>query len=200
MTSGWIESICVIDGDLPLLRYHQDRMDRTLRDHFQEIDATDLHAVRIPEQARHGWYKCRIHYTNSIQTVEWIPYSVRPIERLIVKEEDQLDYSYKYADRTAFQLLKNDLGDREDVLITQDGLLTDSSYSNILCFDGKDYWTPDTPLLEGTRRQFLLDQEKIKAATLSIESLPQFKFIQLINAMMGLEKGPRIPIDNIIRL
>ena len=62
----------------------------------------------------------------------------------------------KYADRSALARLLQRRDDCDEILIVRDGAITDTSYSNVAFFDGRKYVTPDTFLLNGTRRQYLL--------------------------------------------
>jgi 4-amino-4-deoxychorismate lyase len=103
--------------------------------------------------------------------------------------DDDIDYRFKYADRRRLQSLFARRGDCDDVLIVRNGLLTDTSYCNIVLYDGQDWWTPDTPLLPGTARQRLLDEGLIRERRIRVEDLPRFEHIRLINAMLPWEVG-----------
>ena len=74
----------------------------------------------------------------------------------LVAADDELDYHLKYADRSALARLLQRRDDCDEILIVRDGAITDTSYSNVAFFDGRKYVTPDTFLLNGTRRQYLL--------------------------------------------
>lgn len=74
--------------------------------------------------------------------------------------------------------------------------MSDTSIANIAFFDGVKWITPNTPLLQGTTRTRLLDEGKIYEAEISLELIPQFKKIALMNAMVGfieLENGILLP-------
>lgn len=50
------------------------------------------------------------------------------------------------------------------MLIVRDGWVTDTSFTNVVFEDaGGGLYTPETCLLEGTRRQSLLDEGRIQA-------------------------------------
>ncbi|MBN1984735.1 MAG: hypothetical protein JW761_00460, partial [Prolixibacteraceae bacterium] len=59
------------------------------------------------------------------------------------------------------------------------------------------WWTPDTPLLEGTQRERLLKQGKIRVCRITPENLSKYIKVGLINAMQDLENMPRIAMENI---
>ena len=101
--------------------------------------------------------KCRIVYGRSLSEISFAPYVPREIRSLrLVAADDELDYHLKYADRSALARLLQRRDDCDEILIVRDGAITDTSYSNVAFFDGRKYVTPDTFLLNGTRRQYLL--------------------------------------------
>jgi len=66
------------------------------------------------------------------------------------------------------------------------GKVTDSSYANIIFFDGRQWLTPSTYLLNGTCRQRLLKEGKIKEAPIHYTDIHQFEQIGFINAMLDI--------------
>jgi 4-amino-4-deoxychorismate lyase len=92
-------------------------------------------------------------------------------------------------------LLKQTTAD--DILIVKNGFLTDTSYANVVLWDDNRWFTPDTPLLAGTKRQYLLDTKQIESRKLHPKDLQHFTHARLINAMLDLDSGPIIPIDQI---
>ena len=67
--------------------------------------------------------------------------------------------------------------------MTKNGLLTDTSYCNILLFDETDWITPSQPLIKGVRRDYLLDQKMIKGGYADKGYLALYIGLQLINAL-----------------
>jgi 4-amino-4-deoxychorismate lyase len=84
----------------------------------------------------------------------------------------------------------------DEVIIIKNGCVTDTSYTNICFFDGKEWLTPDTPLLQGTMRRYLLDKGVIREVRIRRKDIQYFKKVSLINAMMELGEII-IPIENI---
>ena len=107
---------------------------------------------------------------------------------------DHLDYTLKYSNREKLEALFAQRGKCDDVLIVRKGRITDSSYANVVFYDGEDWWTPDLPLLEGTCRARLLDQGDIKEAPLMVEDLKKFLGLKLINALRDMDQ-PMIPMS-----
>ena len=92
----------------------------------------------------------------NITRIEFEPY-VRPAVRsLKVVLSDSISYGYKSADRSALDHLFQLRGECDDILIVKKGCVTDSYYANVAFWDGKHWFTPDTPLLPGTMRASLL--------------------------------------------
>ena len=88
-------------------------------------------------------------------------------------------------------------GNSDDILIVRDGLITDTSFSNIVFSDGDKWFTPEEPLLEGTTRNRLLAEAKIHTAPVRPGDLGQFNTFRLINAMMDLGTGKAHPVSAI---
>ncbi|MEM1121103.1 MAG: aminotransferase class IV [Bacteroidota bacterium] len=196
--SQFIESIRLENGQLHLLPYHQDRMNRTVAASFGKKNKIDLYDLQSLEKAySKGIFKCRVLYQQKITDLQIIPYQSRPIRRLKVVHS-QLDYTWKYADRQALKALFAKRGDCDDVLIIKNGLVTDGSYTNVAFFDGQQWWTPHQPLLKGVQRQYLLDQKIIKARLIKKTDIPTFSKIKLFNAMLAWENAPELATSEII--
>ncbi|MDD3771572.1 MAG: chorismate-binding protein, partial [Weeksellaceae bacterium] len=77
--SRFIESICLENGILRNLDYHQKRLNQT---RYKTLGLTNLldlsHCISIPEHQKKGKYKCRILYAEKIESIEILPYSIRP--------------------------------------------------------------------------------------------------------------------------
>lgn len=141
--------------------------------------------INVPDTAL---YRCRIVYDDTTLEIEYIPYQKRAVRTLQAVEADQLSYALKYADRSALEDLFVQRGSSDDILIVQNGLITDTSIANIAFFDSQRWLTPRKPLLEGTTRARLLDTNKISLADISLEDLPKFTHFALMNAMIGFEE------------
>jgi 4-amino-4-deoxychorismate lyase len=118
---------------------------------------------------------------------EFVPYRLPSIKTLNPVWTDDIDYSCKWTDRTRLQALAEQKGEAGDVLIVKNGLVTDTSFANLVFFDGNSWLTPETPLLKGTQRAFLLDQGLIEEQRITYEDLDRFEEIRIINAMIRLE-------------
>lgn len=182
-----IETIRILDGTPRHLNYHQARLDDARRRLWGYGDALPLApALQPPPEFAQGLVKCRLTYAYDIEKIEWAHYAPRHIGSLKLTPGDGLDYAFKYADRSAIAVLMQHRGEADDILILQNSLITDTSYCNVVLYDGLRYYTPATPLLAGTCRARLLDEGRIEPADIGPEKLKHFREIHLVNAMMDM--------------
>lgn len=132
-----------------------------------------------------------------ILQVEFIPYAPTPVRSLKVVHSNEIQYQHKFENRDALNHLFTFRDHCDDVLIIKNGFVTDSSYCNVIFSDGKDWFTPHPPLLEGTMRKFLLNEGLIKEARIHVENITDFKAFKLVNAMLGND-GPELSISQIV--
>ena len=185
--SRLIESIKTENALLCNLAYHTKRMNASSLELWgQNEHCVDFNKIRheLDQLDPDQLYKLRIVYDSDSFSHEFQKYSSRPIHSLKIVELDDLDYSHKYADRTVIEKAFTEKEDCDDILITQHGAITDSSYCNLAFKKGDVWYTPDQPLLTGTKRQYLLDQGTIEEAEIYIEDIPDFESLCLFNAMI----------------
>ena len=194
----FVESIKLKDGVFFRLKYHQERVNNAFDAFFPDEQAISvfetLNEYAIPGE---GTYKCRIVYDSDVLSVEFAPYIRREIHTLKLVETELESSAFKSEDRAGFNAAFAQRGDCDDVLLVRNGLLTDSSYSNIALFNGTDWFTPRLPLIYGVNRTELLEESKLLEKDISIDSLKDFQQIALFNAM--IEFGEIIlDIDKIV--
>ncbi len=88
----------------------------------------------------------------------------------------------------------------EEIIIVKNNHITDTSFSNLLFLKGKDWFTPNTYLLNGVQRQHLLKNKKIKEAEITLQNIKQFSHFQIINALNDFDDMFIYPIDRIMNL
>jgi len=192
----FLESICIIEGRPQNLEAHQERMLLTAAHHGFTAPQLPQPTPLLPGHLTHGKVKWRIQYREEILFMEFNPYSPKEIRSLRLVE-GKPDYAFKYADRTALDRLMLQKGACDDILIIRNGLITDSSHSNVVLQQGDRLYTPTTFLLNGTRRQQLLREGMITEKELPASELHHYDRILLINAMLTLDEASSIPIENI---
>ena len=183
--SRFIETIKLKEGEFDRLKYHQQRIEMAFKLFYTEIPVIDLEAylqnITLPEKEI---YKCRIVYDSEIRQVEFIPYQLQSVQTLKLIETNIESTVYKPEDRTAINQAFSQRGECDDVLLVRNGLLTDTSYSNIALFNGQEWMTPRIPLLYGTQRAYLIENKMIIEADISVETLQNYQKIRLFNAMI----------------
>ncbi len=193
-----VESLKLKDGIIQNLIFHKNRLNRSMEELFPTAEKIDLRKeISIPETCRVGIYKVRILYGPFIDKIEFEPYQYRSIQSLKVVHHENIDYHLKYTDRQILQELYAQRGDCDDIIIVKNGLVTDSFAANLLFFDGQNWYTPTTPLLKGTKRQFLLDEGIISEKEIREEDIRNYQKVGLINAMIDLEEMPVVPVEKI---
>ena len=192
--SRFLESIAVLEGRAQHLEQHQARVRRTLEE-YGSTSALDLeHLVAGCKLPSAGYHKLRIEYDlSAFISAAITPYHIRKHTRFTLVELPALDYHLKYADRSALDSAKPA---NSEIIICQEGCITDASYANILFYTptGKII-TPSTPLLAGIQRELLLREGSVSAALIKTEDLPKFSHFQLINALLSPKNSPMYPIS-----
>ncbi|MGC8765207.1 MAG: aminotransferase class IV [Brevinematia bacterium] len=194
--SRFIESICLKDGKLQNIEYHNARLNRTIKEVLnKDTDFKLENLISISKNLQNGIYKVRVIYYKDIEEIEIQPYNFRRRDTLKIVFSD-LNYRYKYEDRNILNRLFEKRGGCDDILIVKNDRPTDTFASNIVFFDGERWFTPVFPLLRGTKRQLLLDKKIILEKDIKLSELKNFKGFRLINAMLDWEDS-YIPITNI---
>ncbi len=126
-------------------------------------------------------------YNGRSINIEYLPYQKRVIQTLQLVQADTLEYALKYADRTELDKLFTQKRNADDILVVQNGLITDSSIANIAFFDGTKWLTPKHPLLKGTTRARLLKEKRLFEEDIHLKDLDRFSGFALMNAMIDFD-------------
>ena len=191
----FIESICCVNKELRNLEYHQVRFDRTRSDNFNDSTPILLQGIiQFPSDLTDEKYKVRIVYDREIQSIEFQPYQIKPISTIkLFTIENKIEYTYKYLDRWFFdEYLKE--AQTDDLVLVKSNYITDCIYSNIIFFDGENWFTPRSILLKGTMRESLLNDGKIKEKNIKVSDLVNYQSFKRINAMMNFDESQEISI------
>ena len=193
MEQKFVETIKIKDGKVMGLPYHQERMERTIHHFFPQVTEETMPSLAglLAPKDDMAFYKARVVYgAKGVESIEYAPYSMREIRSLQVVACDDIDYTYKSCDRTALNNLVARKGNYDEIIIVKNGLVTDTSFTNIAIFDGKSWLTPKHPLLKGTKRAALLEQGMIQEADITMADLKAAEKVCLFNAM--IEFGERV--------
>ena len=191
MCLNYFESIRVENGNVMNLGYHQNRVSKCSKISLFEIVNT------LSFELNHT-YKLRISFNeNDVLDVVCDKYNPKIINTLSIVDGGDIDYSFKYNNRDSLNKLYDKRGNCDDILIVKDGYITDSSFCNIIFFDGSKWFTSKTPLLKGTCRERLITEGVVSEVDIKVEHLANYNRFMLINAMLDFDISRALPISNI---
>lgn len=183
----FIETIRIESGIPQNLVLHQQRMQATFERFFPDAAVPSLQQLLDNKQfPLSGILKCRILYNQKILKTEISAYVAKEIVSFRLVTDNELSYAYKFSDRRALNRGKKG---GEELIFVKNGLITDTSFSNIaVCINGK-WYTPGQPLLRGTMRAALLQSGQIHEKGISAEEFMSCEKFRLINAMLPLQSS-----------
>ena len=190
-----LESLQVIDGQFQHIQYHNQRFNTSRLELLNIDEKTDLSkSIKIPSDCREGIFRCRVIYEKDIQEVTFTPYLYKVIKSLKLIDIGDWDYQHKYADRSFMKQLLENNPEVDEVIMTKNGFITDCTIANLAFYDGKNWFTPSTPLLKGTKRSQLLHRALITERIIKVEDISQYEGVCLINCFrnLGLENLVKI--------
>ncbi len=187
------ETIRIENGRPMHLSWHKQRMERARKEFWSIDDQVRLEDhIHVPPEFQSGLVRCNVYYEKEIHEVNFKNYQKKPIRSLKVIKHDPADYHVKYTDRAFLQSLLDQRGACDEIIIIRNGLVTDTSMSNLIFSDGKSWFTPAKPLLNGTTRERLLAGEKIVSRNIREEDIYNYEGVKLINAMRYPEEEEMI--------
>ncbi len=191
-----IESIAIQNGKALKLPYHEIRMNNSRKLLFDANNDLVIRDLTVPLPYQKGKYKCRIVYGQEIEEITYIPYQERNFHRFVIEEAD-FDYKYKFLNRDVINDYKNKYPKTVEVIFTQKGMICDSSFSNLIFknIQTKRWETPNTYLLNGVQRQYLLHQNIITEKKISIDDLRDYSHFMMINALLEFDENRIYPIE-----
>lgn len=208
-----VETIRITDGLLPtpeIQALHQSRVGRTCRELYGLSEGWDLSAALagspVPSQLRSGVVKCRIVYGPSgIISAEYSPYTPPKIGSLLAVTDDEIEYAYKFRDRSRLTSLHDRAAEAGcgDALIIRCGLVTDTTFCNVafrVAGSLPEIWhTPSAPILRGTMREYLIKQGAVAPRNIPVSALRSgfYDRIALFNALNGFG-SLALPVGRIV--
>jgi 4-amino-4-deoxychorismate lyase len=180
-----IESIKLVDGIFFRLPLHQARVNMAFNDLFPTFRAINLTELLSKQEVPiKGNYKCRIVFDHTPQLIEFVPYTMREVKSLQLVETQIEPKHYKLENRDTLNHAFAMRGNCDDIIMLNNGLLSDAWYSNIALWDGINWCTPTLPIIYGTQRAALLQSAKVIEKDISKEDLCIYSRIRLFNAMI----------------
>lgn len=193
------ETLCIEAGEVKNIVLHQQRYESSLRrfygksavkifDILQLIEKTPEFSTALSRPEGQHLIRCRFAYNRTDYELRFFPYQRKIYQTFQTVICDHIDYSLKYENRELLNELLAQRGNCDEIIIIKQGKVTDCSIGNLIFLRGTQWITSDSPLLNGTQRQYLLATGRIRAETLWAEDIAQFDEIRLINAMNGLSE------------
>ncbi len=184
----FIETIKIKNKKISNLSLHNKRFNATRASFFSQKNPLSLeNFIEIPSNLDNSLYKFRIVYDkNGVIDTSINPYIPKKVNSLKIVHSDNIDYSYKYANRSDLEHLYTQRESCDDILIIKHNFVTDTYFANIVFFDGESWYTPSTFLLNGTKRQSLLEQGVVSERKILLSDIKEYKACSLINAMLDI--------------
>lgn len=193
-----LETIQIRDGKPINIDYHSARFNQTRAELFGISTSLDLlKSIRVAKGFLAGPCRCRLIYERDIEEIDFSAYQFKPIQSLKIVEVPDVDYAYKWADRLVFNDLLQQNRDVDEVIIAKNGSITDCTFANLAFWNGEKWFTPDTPLLKGTKRSELLEKGKITETKIGVSDVKRYQKICLINSFRELDFRAAIDVGNI---
>lgn len=181
MNNTLLETIKIVDGAPLNIKYHQQRVENSLKTLNIKSNFSLKDHLTPPKD---GVYRCRVLYNESLFKVEYFPYTFSAINSLKLIHCDTIEYSLKYENREKLNALFELRENCDDILIVKNSLVTDTSKANLAFYDGSKWFTPSAPLLYGTTRARLLDENKIFEKALHVSDIASFTQVAVLNALV----------------
>jgi 4-amino-4-deoxychorismate lyase len=195
----FFETIRYYNGIAAHLSFHQQRVDRTFLK-YNTAPILQLNKLNIQEEAAKQQvdysivYKCKISYDLlGNYSISFAPYAIKNIQTFTFVDINLQEYDVKYTNRTWINdALHNATTD--EVIFIKNKLIKDASYANVVLFDGVTWYTPRQPLLAGTKRALLIQENIIQERDIYIDQFNNYSRLKFINAMMLWEESPYIDL------
>jgi len=194
----FFETIRYVNGVLENVSYHQARINRTVSalggKTYIQLDKIQL----VHDFEKDIVYKIKCLYNlEGAYHIEKAVYHKKTIQTVSIHQAAQEEYQYKYTNRNWLNdALKN--AGTDEMIIVQNNMIKDGNYANLVFFNGSEWHTPLHPLLLGTHRARLIDQNKIIEKDITISDLSSYTKLKFINAMMLWEESPEIEIGHLV--
>lgn len=174
------ETIRVCDGVAERVALHQARLLRSGGPAEPPLEQVIADA-QLPGA---GEFKLHVSYDEAgITGVHAERYVPRVIRRMRAVEAD-VCYPLKLEDRRVFDVLRGEHSDVDELIICRDGMVTDTTFSNLLFGEPGAWYTPEHCLLPGTRRESLLRCGEVRVRAIRRAEIRDYPFLCLINAML----------------
>lgn len=186
------ETIALTKQKAQHLTFHQNRIERAFRELYGSKSSFNLEQelksyLNKIQSEKNRTYRLKLIYNQEgVVSINHYIYQKKVIDTLQIIEVKDIDYSYKYSNRSILESIKKS-SSADEYIITKNGLVTDTTIANIALLhrDTHVWHTPTTPLLHGTTRERLLQKQTLHAEQIHYRDLKNYSKIALLNAMVG---------------
>ena len=138
------------------LSYHENRFNYSRLHFWNAIPLRLGEYIKTSELDMGKEYRCRIDYNSEIESIKILRYQPVQPRSLQMITSDDIEYSFKFSDRTRLEQLFALRGSADDILIIKGGNVTDTSFANIVFDTGRNLITPSSFLLKELKGAALL--------------------------------------------
>jgi 4-amino-4-deoxychorismate lyase len=143
--------------------------------------STDQYSASIDQQIR-----LRLDFGSWGYSFTIAPFIKRVIRKVGLIGLTHEEYPFKFRDRNWIDQIRNAYPDFDEIIMTKNGLITDSLWANLAFFDGSNWFTPENSLLAGTKQALLLDQNQLTYRAIKRYEIGDYQTISFINALYNL--------------
>ena len=189
-----IETMHVTNGNIKNFNYHLERVKKAYEyfkwkfDEKEWVIKLTSSRFQVPGskfQVSKDEFRLRITYSyNGIRNIETFPIQKREFNKFKVIDIN-FDYFLKKKNRKHFSILHSKFSAFDEFILIKNGLVTDTTISNLAFFDSKEWLTPKYPLLQGTKRAELIEKGVLKEINIHTSDLKYFEKMAMINAILG---------------
>lgn len=198
----FIETIHYKNGEMPLIHWHNQRFLSTQKENWNAIIYPNISDILQKKLENYSFdkdipYKIRLVYGQDSLQVDVEKYTQKSISELYLIHANEIEYSYKFFDRSKLNQLKTKISTEDEIIAVKQNRITDTSFTNIALFDGDKWYTPLNPLLKGVQRQYLIEKNILHPKEILIQDISNYSQIALFNAMVNWENAWKFSIDQI---
>ncbi len=191
-----IETMLVTNSNIKNFKYHLKRVENTFKFFKWKFNQKEWEKLKEKFTFKQKPLRVRVTYNQfGIKEIELFDIKKREFKKFKTIDIN-FNYSFKYKNRKNFENLYQKYPNFDEFILVKNGLITDTTISNLAFFTGKEWLSPKNPLLKGTVREKLLNEKKIKLTDIHKADLKYFKKIAMINAILGFREIEDFDIIN----
>ena len=181
--SQFFETILIKDNKAQNLHYHQLRIDKTFDQVYnsKSFFLQDI-LIDLPKNAR-----CKVIYSHESFGIKFSKITKREFKKFKIVDSD-MSYQFKSTNRDMLDEFKDRYKEYDDIIISSNKKLKDTSIANIALFIDNMWFTPKEDLLQGTTKMRLLDSGFLKKRVLFVDDLKKCKKFAIMNAIIGFKQ------------